>query len=280
MLRISTVVTLTLFYSGLSAQVEKTDFASEKLFQIAAKEERIYKRITEDPDFYTEADLEQRINELVQSYRAYLTEQPEDVSALVLYGKLLRRVELYDEAFNAFLKADSLDPEIAVVKQQIGTHLAEKNKGRAALPFYLTAIELEPKTALYHFSLGQLLSQFRDEFIEEKLFTSDALEREMLKAFRQAASLEPENFDLRMRQGEAFYDMTSPDWKAAILHWDRALKDFGQLEPIRRQIINLHRANVLAKLGRYDEARNLLETITEPNLQFSKQKVLNSILVH
>jgi cytochrome c-type biogenesis protein CcmH/NrfG len=280
MLRIITAYTLLTLSAAIANESQTTDFASEKLFQIASKEENFYKRLAEDPEFYTEADMDQRVNELVQSYRAYLTEQPNDVSALILYGKLLRRVELYDEAFTAFLKADSLDPKLAVVKQQIGTHLAEQNKGRAALPFYLTAIELEPKTALYHFSLGQLLHQFRDDYVSEKVFTANALEREMLKAYRQAVNLEPENFAYTMRLGEAYYDMSSPDWRAALLQWNKALKNFGEMEPLRAEIINLHRANVLVKLGRLEEAQALTDAITHPNLQHSKQKVLDSILVH
>ena len=35
-------------------------------------------------------DLDRRINELIQSYRTYLLDQPDDVSAYILYGKLLR----------------------------------------------------------------------------------------------------------------------------------------------------------------------------------------------
>ena len=256
-----------------------SDFASERLVQIASREAQIYKRIAEDPDFYSADDLDRRINDLVQSYRTYLTENPEDVSALVLYGKLLRRVQLKDEAFRAFLKADSLDPTLAVVKQQIGTHLAETGKGKAALPFYFSAVELEPETPEYHFALGQLLYAFHDEFIEESIFTAPALERETMKAFRKAVSLAPENFDFQMRLGEAYYDMISPDWRSALLHWKRMGDRFGH-DALRRQIIDLHRSNVLAKLGRYEEAKALAETITEPNLQYSKQQVIDAIAQH
>ena len=124
---------------------------------IAEKETQIYQKIAENPEFYSEDDLDRRVNELVQSYRIYLLDQPNDVSAYILYGKLLRRMQENEQAFLAFLKADELDPEIAVVKQQIGNHLAEEGKSKAALAFYLQAVELEPETAVYHFALGQLI---------------------------------------------------------------------------------------------------------------------------
>ena len=268
--------TLFLLLAGsISAQ---TSLSAQRLADIALEEEKIYKKIAEDPEFYSADDLERHIGNLIGAYNAYLLDHPNNVNALILYGKLLRRVERYDEAFSAFLKADEVDPEIAVVKQQIGTHLAEGGNGKAALPFYLLAVELEPETAAYHFSLGTLLHEFRSVFIEEEIFTRDALEREMLKAFKQAASLEPEAFNLQMRLGEAYYDLTSPDWKSALLHWNELRKRFEA--PLQAEILDLHRARVMGKLGRYEEAIALTETILNPSLQQSKAQVLEEIAQH
>jgi tetratricopeptide (TPR) repeat protein len=165
-----------------------------------------------------------------------------------------------------------------VVKQQIGTHLAEAGKGKAALPFYLTAVELEPETAAYHFGIGQLLQEFRADFIEEEIFTRDALEREMIKAFKRAAALQPDDFDLQMRLGEAYYDLTSPDWKSALAHWNK-LRD-QDLNPLQTEILDLHRARVMGRLGHFEEAKALAEKVDTPSLHYSRQKVLEEISRH
>ncbi|WP_158279919.1 tetratricopeptide repeat protein [Coraliomargarita sinensis] len=256
----------------------QTSVADRRLADIAMKEERIYKKIAEDPEFYSTDDIERHVTDLIGAYSAYLIDHPNDVNALILYGKLLRRVEQYEEAFSAFLKADEIDPNIAVVKQQIGTHLAEGGKAKAALPFYLRAVELEPETAVYHFALGQLLQEFRTVYIDDGIFTRDALEREMLKAFKKAASLEPEAFDLQMRLGEAYYDLSSPDWKSALLHWNRMHKEAD--DPLRVEILNLHRARVMGKLGRTNQAIELARNVQTPSLQKSKQQVLDEIAQH
>ena len=253
----------------------QTSIADKRLADIALKEERIYKKIAEDPEFYSADDLERHVTDLIGAYSAYLLDHPKDVNALILYGKLLRRVQRFDEAFSAFLKADELDPGIAVVKQQIGTHLAETNKPKAALPFYLRAVELEPETAVYHFALGELLHEFRREYIDEGIFTRDALEREMIKAFKKAAALQPEAFDLQMRLGEAYYDLSSPDWKAALLHWNKMRKETGN--ELRIEILDLHRARVMSKLGRTEQAIELAQKVQTPSLQKSKQEVLDEI---
>ncbi|NBB79397.1 MAG: tetratricopeptide repeat protein [Verrucomicrobia bacterium] len=263
---------------GGTVHGQSTDLASNQLLAIAEEEAAIYRKIAEDPDFYSESDLNRRIDELVQSYRRYLADQPDDASAYVLYGKLLRRLGEYDQAFVAFLKADELDPGIAVVKQQIGNHLAEQGKGKAALTFYLNAVSIEPETAVYHFGLGQLLHNFRSEFIDEGIFTRDALEREMLKAFRQAATIDPENFDFQMRLGEAYYDLSSPDWKRALVHWNKLRKKAAT--DLQGEILDLHRARVLGKLGRLEEARKATSHVENPALQNSKQQVLQEIAQH
>lgn len=256
----------------------ESGFADKRLAEIALKEERIYKKIAEDPEFYSADDIDRHISDLIASYSTYLLDYPKDVNALILYGKLLRRVQNYDEAFSAFLKADEIDPNLAVVKQQIGTHLAEAGKPKAALPFYLRAVELEPETALYHFALGELLNEFRNTYIEEKIFTRDALEREMLKAFKKAVDLNPEAFNLQMRLGEAYYDLSSPDWKSALLHWDKMRKETGN--ELQAEILDLHRARVMGKLGRTNQAIELAENVQTPSLQRSKQQVLDEIAQH
>ncbi|MFU8848010.1 MAG: tetratricopeptide repeat protein [Opitutales bacterium] len=257
---------------------EPTDLATKRLAGIALREENIYRKIAEDPEFYSADDLERHVSDLIGAYGAYLIDHPRDAHALILYGKLLRRVGRFDEAFTAFLKADEIEPNLAVVKQQIGTHLAEAGKAKAALPFYLRAVELEPDTAIYHYALGQLLHEFHSEYIEEEIFTRDALEREMLKAFKQAVALKPEAFDLQMRLGEAYYDLSSPDWKAALLHWNRLRK--ATEDELQAEILDLHRARVMGKLGRTGEAITLAQNVQTASLQKSKQQVLDEIARH
>lgn len=259
-----------------SLLVARSDLANRRLADITEREESIYRKLAEDPEFYSGDDLERHIRRLVNAYATYLKDYPNDVDGLILYGKLLRRLGKHERAFSSFLKADELDPNIAVVKQQIGTYLAEEHKGKAALPFYLRAVELEPETPAYHFSLGQLLHVFRGEFINGEIFTTDALEREMLKAFRTAAKLAPDDFDAQMRLGEAYYDLASPDWKAALLHWNKLRKDNAE-DQLRAEILDLHRARVMGKLGRKTEAHALLKSIERNSLQNSKQQVLTEL---
>ena len=255
----------------------KSNFGTKRLLNISKREQKIHQKIAADPEYYSTDDLERHINKLILSYDNYLSDNPDDVSALILYGKLLRRIGKNDQALKAFFKADELDPHIAVVKQQIGNHFAETGKSKAALTFYLNAIELDPEVPAYHYALGEILYTFRNQFIKEKVFTLDAIDRQMLKAFQTAVRLEPEKFDAQMRLGEAYYDLVNPNWKAALLHWNRLRKATPADNLLRQQIVDLHRIRVLGKLGRTTEAKELATTIIQPSLQQSKQQILSEI---
>ena len=246
--------------------------ATQRLFDIAAKEEAIYKRIAADPNFYSDADIERRVIELIEAYENYLENTSDDLEALILYGKLLRRAGDSETAFQVFLRADQLNPKLAVVKQQIGTYLAEKGKSKAALLYYQQAVEYEPDSAVYNFSLGQLLYRFCDEFDNAEIYTRDAIDRAMIKAFSNAVLLHPESFDYYIRLGAAYNDQASPDWEAALRHWQKPNQTFKESYQI--EIIHLHAARVLGKLGRHEEARKLAESVNHSALQKSKQEVL------
>ena len=277
--RRSTFIPLFFLAASLFGQTQ-SDLDTQRLYRISQQEQKIYHRLETDPDFYTDEYLKHELGEVIRAYSSYLSENPEDVSALILYGKLLRRIGENDRAFTVFLKADELDPTIAVVKQQIGNHLAETGNGKAALTFYLNAVELDPEVPEYTYALGEILHIFKDEFLSDQLFTRDAIDREMLKAFRMAAKLNPDNFDIQMRLGEAYYDLENPDWKTALLHWEKLRKATPDYNELRCQILDLHRARVLVALGRKQEARELLNEVTQPGLQTTRQQILEEIARH
>ena len=76
--------------------------ATQRLFDIVAKEQAIYKQIAADPNFYSDADIERRVIELIEAYENYLENTSDDLEALILYGKLLRRAGDPETAFQVF----------------------------------------------------------------------------------------------------------------------------------------------------------------------------------
>ena len=152
-------------------------------------------------------DLRFRARNLTQEYESIIAESPEDLMPYLLYGKFLNRIGQQEHAVRMFLKADEIDRGVAVVKQQIGNYLAEMGKFEEALGFFIQAILLSPETALYHYQMAELLSVYKESFIEERVYFRDVLEYEMMKSFSQAVQLDPKNQDFKMRYAESIYDL-------------------------------------------------------------------------
>ena len=96
----------------------------------------------------------------------FLRENPGFAAGYEAYGYLLSKTAMRKEAIAMLLKANQLDPDIALVKNQLGAMLAEEGQPLQAAPYFIAAIQLEPNEPLYHFQLGTLLVEARDDFLK------------------------------------------------------------------------------------------------------------------
>jgi len=216
--------------------------------------------------------FQNRMQELVRDYEIYLRSNPNRADAYAAYGYLLGKVDLRREALAMLMKANRLDPEIPLVKNQLGNLLAEAGKPLEAVSYFLAAIRLAPQEPLYHYQLGTLLAEARDDFLQSGEWTRDSVEHAMHEAFRQAHTLAPDRFEFAYRYAESFYDIANPDWEAALKLWSEL--EAKAETAIERETMRLHAANILIKQGKRDHARLILSLVTEPELAVQKQKLV------
>ena len=139
----------------------------------------------------------------------------------------------------------------------------------------MAAIDLEPKEPLYHYHLGLLLLEGREDFIRTGHFTRPALDAAMLAAFQHAAEYAPEKFAYAYRHAEAYADLEKPQWDEALKLW-AALEERAK-PGIEQETIRLQAANVMLKLGQTDKARLLLAMVSEKVLLKQKQTLLDQM---
>tara|TARA_Y100001968_G_C19431824_1_gene757481 strand:- start:926 stop:2071 length:1146 start_codon:yes stop_codon:yes gene_type:complete len=248
-------------------------FAQSRLSAIVAKEKNLF-LAANNKQAMNEKELTRKIQDLVSDYESYLADNPKDLTALILYGKFLRCVDQPGPATGVFLKAEKLDPNVAVIKQQIANYLTEEGRIAEALPYLLRAVELSPKEAIYHNQLGSFLFLFREELIRLGITTQATNDRNMMIAFREAAKLASDNFDYRLRYAQSFFDVSDPDWEEALKVWN-ALSVKGHRSVEKAEYLSLCQARVLAKLGRLKEAKVLINSVRSPVMGATKQKLLD-----
>ncbi len=250
-------------------------FAEKTLREIVGRQRDILARARAEGDHLDEARLRGELQGVINSYDILIQKSPDFAPTYVAYGMLLGQVGMTREAVGILLKANKLDPHIPVVKNQLAKHLAEDGKPAEALSWIMAAVDLEPKEPLYHYHLGLLLTEGRDEFVRTGNFTRPALDAAMLEAFRRAAELAPDKFAYAYRAAEAYYDLATPKWGEAVKVW--AALEERAAPGVEQQTIRLQAANVLIKQGQPERARALLVTVTEGVLLKQKQTLLDQL---
>lgn len=261
--------------AAAEAPARPVSMAEKTLREIVARQRAILARAEKEGEHLDEAWLRGEMQAVINSYDILIQKAPDFAPAYVAYGMLLGQVGMVREAVGILLKANKLDGEIPVVKNELARFLAEDGKLVDALPWLMAAIDLAPEEPLYHYHLGKLLTEGRDEFIKTGQFTRASLDRAMLHAFARAAELAPTNFAYAYRHAEAYYDLETPLWDEALARWKKL--DAGVETPLEHQTLRLHQANVLLKQGKAAEARALADTVTELALVKQKQTLLDSL---
>lgn len=246
--------------------------AERSLKRLVERQKELFAEAAKQGEKLDEASFHQQVQSLAHDYERLMRANPKFAAGYAAYGYLLSKVDMRKEAAAMLLKANELDPDIPLVKNQLGNVLAEDGKPLQAAPYFLAAIKLAPEEPLYHYQLGTLLAEARDDFLKSGEWTRATLEQTMLHAFQRAAELAPDRFEFGYRHAEAYYDLEKPDWNAALKAWS-ALEEKATT-PIERQTMRLHAANILIKMRKLDHARVLLETVDDPKLQGQKEKLL------
>ncbi len=220
-------------------------------------------------------NIKRHIQNLLFDYDDYLRTYPTFAPGYVTYGLLLGKVGMRRESAAILFKANQLDPNLPIVKNELGNYIAEEGRPLEAVNYFLAAIRLAPNEPLYHYQLGNLLYGARDDFLKSGDWTRPQLDQAMQEAFRRAAELAPDNIAFAYRYAMSFYDLAEPNW-------DEALKVWGAIEDkvapgLEKETIRLQAANILIKQKKFDYARLLLGTVTNEKLKEQKQKLLDQL---
>jgi tetratricopeptide (TPR) repeat protein len=256
-----------------AVQAEIAARATPELKKLVSRQDALLALLGKDDA--DQDNVKRDIQALIFDYDGFLRTFPNFAPGYVPYGLLLSKVGMRRESTAMLLKANQLDPDIPIVKNQLGNYLAEEGEPVEASNYFIAAIRLAPDEPLYHYQLGTLLAEARDDFLKSGQWTREQLDRAMQQAFKRAAELAPKNFAFAYRYAQSFYDLAEPNW-------DEALRVWGELEAqvspgVEMETIRLHVANILIRQKKFDHARLLLGTVTAEQLNAQKQKLLDQL---
>ncbi len=259
----------------LAVALRAETLAEKDLREVVAREKDLFARAKTEGENLDKALFQADLQSIASTYDVIIQKNPDFAAAYVAYGDYLSRVGMDKEALAILLKANKLDPGVPLVKNQVAMLLAEDGRPLDALPWLMAAIQLAPDEPLYHYHLGKLLNDARDDFIKSGEWQRPALDRAMLAAFAKAAELAPDEWTYAYRHAEAYYDLETPRWDEALKLWT-ALEEKAK-PGLERETVRLQAANVLIKKGDPDRARMLLTAVSAEPLQKQKQTLLDQL---
>ena len=273
--RIFALVLLCLSAVSLRAEEKPVPAtASEALKVLVERQRTLLAKASAKTSQVEVEDMRAQFQDLLFAYDDYLKKYPDVAAGYASYALLLNQPVIDQRKLAAamLLKANQLDPNLPLVKNQLGNYLAEEGKPLDALNYYLAAVKLAPDEPLYHYQIGTLLTEAREDFLKNGAWTRATIDQSMQDAFERASALAPGNVAYAYRFGESFYDLERPEWSAALVFW-RALED-KVTATVEKETIRLHQANVLIHQQKFAEARAVLATVKEATLQAQKQKLV------
>lgn len=246
--------------------------ADRGLRQLVEQQRELLASAAKAGENFDEQNFRMQVEQLCRGYEELLRANPKMAAGYAAYGYLLSKVDQRKHSIAMLLKANQLDANLPLVKNQIGNYLAEEGKPLDAMPYFMAAIKLAPEEPLYHYQLGTLLYEARDDFLKSGEWKQEAIDRAIHEAFRKAAELAPDRIEFTYRYAESFYHKDPPDWDGALKAWSEL--ELKAPTEIERQTMRLHTANVLLRQGKPAKARAVLDAVTEEALQKEKQKLV------
>lgn len=280
--------------ASLAPEQEFTPSPAELALRvIAARQQTLLAKAGKEDEAHLDTEqFRTDAQQLANEYDDFLKRNPDYAPGYAAYAVLLGKMDMRKQSAALLLKANDLfgreakaggatTPAFArtwaLVKNQLGNYIAEEGQPLEAVNYFLAAIELVPSEPLYHYQLGTLLHEARDDFVKSGEWTRAAVDRSMHQAFQHAAELAPDRIEFTYRYAESFYDLENPDWDGALQAWGALEEKAGT--DTERQTMRLHAANILIMQQKFDHARALLATVTEPALQPPRQKLLAKLPV-
>ncbi len=245
------------------------------LKQLNEREQNAYERFQKsmaDEDVHS---IKTELQSIVDGYERLISASPDYAAAFISYGMMLHRIGERELSYAMLARADELDPNHAIVKNQLGNYQAEEGKYPEALAFYQMAIDLKPDEPLYHYQVGNLLFAYRKLFIDDKLFLPNGIDLEIQSRFREAAILAPAHLPYRLRYAQSFFDVSQPNWEAALEEWQQLVALAG--DEGEKQMMQLYMARARFLMGHHTAARKIIKGIHDPSLDHSKDLLLKEI---
>ncbi len=223
--------------------------------------------------------IEARLTPVRQEYEDFLIRHPDHARADIAFGSFLTDTKDDDGARIQFQKALELDPKNPAAWNDLANLYGHTGPVSKMFEFYAKAIELNPNEPVYYENLATVVYLYRKDAREYYHFADDGpVFDKAMGLYEKAFALDPTNFALATELAQSYYGIKPTRTEDALNAWTNALKLAGT--DLERQGVYIHLARFKVNAGRFDEAREDIARVSDPELDDLKNRILKNIALH
>jgi len=233
--------------------------------------------------------IRQRFDPVKAAYEDFIKRHPDHARAQLAYGSFLNDIGEERAALEHWEKSRELDPKNPAAWNNLANWYGHNSPVTNSFAYYTKAIELNPTEPVYYQNFATTVYLFRRDATNYFHITEPEVFDKALALYRKALELSPEDFLLATDLAQSYYGIKPPktgddeaDRKAAqklndeaMAAWKTAMK--LARDDIERQGVYIHFARLNIAAGRFDEARNNLNAVTNGMLNSVKNTLTKKL---
>lgn len=219
--------------------------------------------------------IRNRLETVRQAYNEFVKKHPDYAKARVAYASFLSDIGDEDGEVEQLEKAKELDPSDPATWNNLANYYGHNGPVTNAFVDYEKAIQLDPTEPVYYHNFGTTVYLFRKDVKEYYHITNEQqVFDKALGLYSNAMKYDPTNFPLASDVAQTYYGITPFRTNDALRSWTNALNLAH--DQVERDGVYLHIARIETKIGHYDEARRIINTVTNSMYAELKDRLIRS----
>jgi tetratricopeptide (TPR) repeat protein len=219
-----------------------------------------------------------RLDIVRNEYKDFLQRHPDHARAHLAYGSFLDNIHEEDASVAELDKARQLDPKNPASWNQLANYYGHRGPVTNAFAYYAKAIELDPTEPVYYRNMATTVYLFRKDAREYYHISEQQVFDKALGLYEQAFKLAPADFELAHDLAQTYYGIKPLRTDPALKAWTNAMN--VATNELERQGIYIHLARVQLLSGRFTEAQQNLNAVTNDYYAELKKRVTRSLHQH
>ncbi len=236
------------------------DKAREEVDQWIRDSQTFEEKGTGFPKATLNLKIKSRFEEIEKAYKNFLDKNPKHARARLAFGSFLEEAGKEEEGVKQWEKSRELDPKNPAAWNNLANYYGHRSPVKKAFEYYAKAIELNPNEPVYYQNFATSVYLFRNDAMEFYNITEQQVFDKSIELYRKAVKLAPTDFPLYSDYAQTFYGTRPPRYEDGLKAWEEAKKIAR--DDIEREGVVIHLARIKINLGRFEEAKKDLNSLT------------------